>query len=104
MYYQIYSHKLAGLITKNNTLGLDDNLIVAPQRRRPLAYIAEMVVSLFEALGFAVNHLKSILQPCQELQFLGFNVNSVGTTIWESWKTYTERRGASWRPPLLQGE
>ena len=59
---------------------IDDNLILAPTEEEA-SCLAEMAVSLFEALGFVVNRPKSILQPCQELQFLGFNVNSVDMTI-----------------------
>ena len=59
---------------------INNNLILASTREEATC-LAEIAVSMFEALGFVVNHPKSILQPCQELQFLGFNVNLVDMTI-----------------------
>ena len=59
---------------------IDDNLIMAPTKEEA-AWLAEIAVSLFEALGFVVNRPKSILQPCQKLQFLGFIVSSAEMTI-----------------------
>ena len=40
-----------------------------------------MSVSLLESLGFAIHEGKSILNPTQEIEFLGFVFNSVTMTI-----------------------
>ena len=59
---------------------IDDNLIMAPTQVEA-ACLAEIAISLLEALGFVVNYPKSIIQPCQELQFLGFSINSADMNI-----------------------
>ena len=59
---------------------IDDNLIMAPTEEEA-TYQAKIAVALLEALRFVVNRPKSILIPCQELQFLGFSIDSVAMTI-----------------------
>ena len=59
---------------------IDDNLIMASTEEQARC-LAETAVALLEALGFVINRPKSILQPCQELQFLGFVINSKKMTI-----------------------
>ena len=41
----------------------------------------EATVSLLESLGFAIHREKSILNPTQEIEFLGFVCNSMTITI-----------------------
>ena len=41
----------------------------------------EATVSLLESLGFAIHKGKSILNPTQEIEFLGFVFNSLTMTI-----------------------
>ena len=41
----------------------------------------EVTVSLLIKLGFKIHESKSILKPTQELEFLGFVINSKNTTI-----------------------
>ena len=38
-------------------------------------------LTLFESLGFLINHEKSVLQPCQKLAFLGFLLDSVNMKV-----------------------
>ena len=59
---------------------IDNNLIMASTREEAKC-LAEISVALLEALGFLINYPKSPLEPCQELQFLGFSINSVEMTI-----------------------
>ena len=59
---------------------IDDNLVMASTREEAKC-LAEISVALLEALGFLINYPKSTLEPCQELQFLGFSINSVEMTI-----------------------
>ena len=59
---------------------IDDNLVMASTKEEA-AGLAELTVALLEALGFVVNRAKSVLVPCQEMQFLGFAINSVDMTI-----------------------
>ena len=61
-------------------LYLDDTLIMARSKeeaRRHLATAMELLV----ALGFIINLKKSTLSPTQELEFLGFLLNSHSMTI-----------------------
>ena len=59
----------------------DNNLIMGPTQVEA-ACLVEIAVSLLKALGIVVNYPKSIIQSCQELQFRGFNINSVDMIIW----------------------
>ena len=38
-------------------------------------------LNLFESLGFLINREKSVLQPCQKLEFLGFLLDSVNMKV-----------------------
>ena len=61
-------------------LYLDDMLIMSRSKeetRRNLATTVELLI----ALGFIVNLKKSVLSPVQELEFLGFILNSHRMTI-----------------------
>jgi hypothetical protein len=39
------------------------------------------VVNLLEGLGFLINNQKSVLQPTQSIDFLGYAINSVTMTL-----------------------
>ena len=54
---------------------LDDILIMAESYDLALQHAAS-TLNLLEGLGFIVNYQKSQLEPCQELEFLGFLINS----------------------------
>ena len=56
---------------------IDDNLIMSSTEKQAHC----LAVALLEAPGFVINRPKFILQPCQELQFLGFVINSKKMTI-----------------------
>ena len=42
---------------------------------------ARLMVVLIEALGFSVNYEKSLLDPKQSMEFLGFWINSRSMTV-----------------------
>ena len=53
----------------------DDPLILHQDKNR-LQHMVQLISQLFESLGLMVNHTKSILLPAQNLEFLGFSINS----------------------------
>ena len=55
---------------------LDDMLIMHVNKDQ-LEAMAPLVCNLFEALGLMVNTKKSILNPAQLIEFLGFQINSL---------------------------
>ena len=59
-------------------LYLDDMLLMAGSRLATRTHLAT-ALELLSSLGFIVNLEKSILSPTQEIQFLGFTLNSVRT-------------------------
>ncbi|KAN0001096.1 hypothetical protein ACTFIZ_002305 [Dictyostelium cf. discoideum] len=59
---------------------LDDILIISSSRSQSVQDV-KFVVNLFIRLGFIINQRKSILIPTQEIEFLGFVINSVDMTL-----------------------
>lgn len=59
---------------------LDDIPIMAESVEIAKAH-ANLAVNLLTSLGFVINHKKSVLNPSQQLEFLGFTVNSVTMTL-----------------------
>ena len=59
---------------------LDDMLFLHQEKER-LVGIRNMVLDLLENLGFLVNYRKSELHPVQEIQFLGFKIDSLSMEI-----------------------
>ena len=59
---------------------VDDSYLQGDTKQACLQNI-EATVSLLESLGFAIHEGKSILNPTQEIEFLGFVFNSVTMTI-----------------------
>jgi hypothetical protein len=59
---------------------LDDILIMAESHDLALHHAAS-TLNLLEGLGFIVNYRKSQLLPCQEMEFLGFLIDSNGMTL-----------------------
>ena len=55
---------------------VDDSYLQGDTKQECLQNI-EATVSLLESLGFAIHEGKSILNPTQEIEFLGFVFNSV---------------------------
>ena len=43
--------------------------------------LAQIAVTLLESPGFVVNRTKSVLEPCQEMLFLGFCINLLYMTV-----------------------
>ena len=59
---------------------LDDILLMAPSVEQVLQHAAS-TLNLLEGLGFTVNYLKSVLVPCQLMEFLGSLVNSLNLSL-----------------------
>ena len=60
---------------------LDDMLIMAASRDLAIEHTT-IAVNLLSSLGFVLNEGKSVLVPTQELEFLGFLVNSVEMSLY----------------------
>ena len=59
---------------------IDDFLLLTHSREE--AYLqGQLMVTMFQALGFSINTEKSLLTPCQELEFLGATVQSLPPTL-----------------------
>ena len=41
----------------------------------------EQTIFLLRSLGFVIHHNKSVLRPTQQIEFLGFVLNSIDMTI-----------------------
>ena len=59
---------------------INDNLLMASSKQEALL-MGQLAVTLLERLGFTINYQKSILEPTQSTQFLGFSLNTVEMTI-----------------------
>ena len=59
---------------------IDDTLVMA-QKQEDLLIMTREIITLLHLLGFSINWDKSALIPSQEIQFLGFVVNSVTMTM-----------------------
>ena len=55
---------------------LDDILLMAGDRKTLLKQVHQ-TITLLEVLGFTVNRPKSVLDPCQQITYLGFQVDSL---------------------------
>ena len=58
-----------------------DDMLILHKERDTLQGLVGWVTQLFQALGLIVNSEKSILEPSQSLEFLGFTINSVPMQI-----------------------
>ena len=59
---------------------LDDILLMAASVRE-LTLARDTLIYLLQNLGFLINIKKSVLQPCQTIQFLGTEINSIDMAI-----------------------
>lgn len=59
---------------------LDDTLVLAQSQTTLKKHIASVAETLCN-LGFTLNHKKSVLEPTQSIEFLGFIVNSLTMSI-----------------------
>ena len=55
---------------------IDDSFLCAPNEVL-LRRNAQLTLDTFKNCGFMINHTKSHLQPTTELEFLGFDINTV---------------------------
>ena len=73
---------------------IDDILVMAKSRELLVNQAAEMFY-LLENLGFLINQKKSILEPSQTMEFLGFTLDTVAMEI----KLPLDKLKKSWRSP-----
>ena len=59
---------------------LDDILLMASSKEE-LTLVRDTLIYLLQNLGFLINRKKSVLEPCQNIQFLGMEVNSIKMTL-----------------------
>ena len=59
---------------------LDDILLMAEDRETLLKQVHQ-TITLLEQLGFTVNRLKSILDPCHQIIYLGLQVDTTSMTL-----------------------
>jgi hypothetical protein len=59
---------------------LDDFLLMA-QTMSEIIQARDSMIFLLEHLGFVLNHEKSVLEPSQQMRFLGVQINSVTMTL-----------------------
>ena len=59
---------------------IDDMLVMAASLEE-ITMALDTVVYLLQALGFTLNEKKSMLKPCQVMEFLGVTVNSLDMTF-----------------------
>ena len=59
---------------------LDDFLIMAESKQLALQHAAT-TLNILEGLGFVINYQKSLLIPSQQIEFLGYMVNSVSMSL-----------------------
>ena len=59
---------------------LDDILVMASSKEE-LSLASDTMIYFLQNLGFLVNVITSVLQPCQTLQFLGMEISSVDMTL-----------------------
>ena len=82
----VFTKTLKPVVAQLRQLGIrlvvyiDDILIMAESRELAQENVIGLVF-LLENLGFVINRDKSILEPTQEIEFRGFNVNSVNTEL-----------------------
>ena len=60
---------------------LDDFLIMGRTKEEAIQ-ARDSVLYLLQMLGFTINWEKSVLQPTQEVEFLGMQTNSVSMSVW----------------------
>ena len=58
-----------------------DNLLVLHQSKEELTQLTPLICQLFGALGLVVNQRKSRLTPHQNVEFLGFQVDTVNLQV-----------------------
>ena len=59
---------------------IDNNLLRAASREEARLQ-ADLATKILEAFGFVINHSILTLEPCQEIQFLGFTINSTKMSV-----------------------
>ena len=58
-----------------------DDMLIIGQTRKEVESTRDTLIYLLQHLGFLLNLKKSVLQPCQIIEFLGIIVNSVNLTL-----------------------
>ena len=71
---------LLNRLAYRNVSYLDDMLLIN-QSPQALQTQVSSAVQTFTALGFIINKEKSVLTPSNEIEFLGFNINTLTMKI-----------------------
>ena len=58
-----------------------DDLLVLHQDKVQIQQMIPLICQLFECLGLIINHKKSLLEPTQRLEFLGFEIHTQSMTL-----------------------
>ena len=59
-----------------------NDLLLMSRTMEEALQVRDSVLYLLQKLGFTINWEKSVLQPTQEVEFLGMNVNSSTMAVW----------------------
>ena len=59
----------------------DDILLMAPAKEELTFARDTLDIYLLQNLGFLINRKKSVLEPCQNIQLLGMEINSIEMTL-----------------------
>ena len=58
-----------------------DDLLILHQDKVQIQQMIPLICQLFECLGLIINHNKSLLEPTQRLEFLGFKIHTQSMTL-----------------------
>ena len=58
-----------------------DDILITGRRKKEVESTRDTFIYLLQYLGFLLNLKKSVLQPCEEIEYLGLIVNSVNLTL-----------------------
>ena len=68
-------------IEKILVAGCFDDLITMNSTHSSYCDIISNIVLLLSKLGFVIHQKKSVFNPCQEIEYLGFAINSIKMTV-----------------------
>ena len=62
-------------------VGDDDDLITINKTQTSCSFDVDRIIELLDSLGFVIHPDKSIFKPAQEMEFLGFIINTVDMSL-----------------------
>ncbi len=80
---------------------IDDILIMEETQSLAREHTAGLIF-LLENLGFIINNPRSLLTPTQEIEFLGFSVNTVSMEIKLPGEKITDQKPGNAEPPSIR--